>query len=300
MLTDRVKDANGNESIPLSNADAEVLARLAKEGGFDPADWGLTTEELIKYKHILQQAFQAGLTAATISIVLKVAPEIIKAFQYLIETGELDKEQFQKVGFAALSGGAEGFVRGSVSAAITTACKAGLWGEAFKSVDPTIIGAVTVVAMDTMKNAYAVAVGKKTRREMADELVKEMYVSVCSLLVGSIMASELPVIGFMLGSFVGSVVGSVTYSVGYKMAISFCVDTGFTMFGLVEQDYTLPEDVMRHIGLDVFEYEHFDTPIFQPSKFEAPKFSSNRFTMDTVELVFLRRGVIGIRKIGYT
>ena len=38
---------------------------------------GLTTEELIKYDYIIQQAFKAGLTAATISVFLKVA-EIIK------------------------------------------------------------------------------------------------------------------------------------------------------------------------------------------------------------------------------
>lgn len=46
-----------------------------------------------------------------------------------MENGKLDENQFKKIGFAALSGGAEGFIRGSVSAAITTACKAGVWGK---------------------------------------------------------------------------------------------------------------------------------------------------------------------------
>ena len=58
--------------------------------------WVLTTEELIKYDYIVQQAFKAGLTAATISVVLKVAPEIIKAIDYLIKNGEINAVQFKK------------------------------------------------------------------------------------------------------------------------------------------------------------------------------------------------------------
>ena len=38
----------------------------------------------------------------------------------------------------------------------------------------------------------------------------------------------------MIGSFVGSIIGSFTYNVGHKAIVSFCVDSGFTMFGLVE------------------------------------------------------------------
>ena len=46
-LTDRVRDSEGNESIPLSNDDAKEIAELAKEGDFDPAEYGITTEELV-------------------------------------------------------------------------------------------------------------------------------------------------------------------------------------------------------------------------------------------------------------
>ena len=76
--------------------EAEVLAKLAKQGKINADDLGLTTEELIKYDYIVQQAFKAGLTAATISVVLKVAPEIIKAIDYLIKNGEINAVQFKK------------------------------------------------------------------------------------------------------------------------------------------------------------------------------------------------------------
>lgn len=301
-LTDRVRDSEGNESIPLSNDDAKEIAELAKEGDFDPAEYGITIEELMKYEYVLKQAFQAGLSAATISMVLKVAPEIIKAIEYLIKNGELDEKQFQKVGFAALTGASEGFVRGSVSAAITTACKAGLWGEAMKSVNPSVVGVITVITMDTMKNSFAVATGQKTRRALADELIKEMFVSASSLLMGGLVQGimvEMPVLGFMLGSFVGSVVGSFTHSVGYNTILSFCVDTGFTMFGLVDQDYTLPDDIPDQIGIDVFNYDKFDYSKFEHDQFQFDRFEIEEFKPDVINIVFLQRGVIGVRQVGF-
>ena len=296
LLKDRIADNDGNESIPLSEEDARKLAQLAKEGKINPEDWGLTTEELIRAEYILKQAFKAGLTAATISIVLKTAPEILNAVKYLIENGEVDEDQFKKIGFAALKGGSEGFVRGTVSAAITTACKSGALGAALKSVDPTVIGAVTVLVMDTVKNSYAVATGKMTRYEMSNELIRTMFTTTCSLTLGAVSQAfiEVPVVGYMIGSFVGSLVGSFTYSLAYKPAISFCVDTGFTMFGLVNQDYVLPEDVIKEIGIDVFEYDEF-----KPERFQFDTFSAQAFEPVELDMTFLRRGVIGINEIGF-
>ena len=113
MLRDKIEDGKGTESVALTKEQAEELARLAKEGKVteqDLKDLGISTEDLIKYEYVLKQAFKAGVTAATISMVLKVAPEIYKAISYLIKNGELDEKQFQKIGFAALSGAAEGFL----------------------------------------------------------------------------------------------------------------------------------------------------------------------------------------------
>lgn len=310
MLEDRLKDGEGTESIPLTKEEAEALAALAKEGNISEEELkklGISTEELVSYEYVLQQAFKAGLTSATISLVLKVAPEIYKAIAELIKEGEIDAEQFKSIGLAALSGSSEGFVRGSVSAAITTACKAGLWGESLKNINPSVVGAITVIVMDTMKNSYKVSRGKMQRNELVNELIKEMYVSTCSLAMGGIAQSiiEIPVFGFMLGSFVGSMLGSFTYEIGYKQAMSFCVESGFTMFGLVEQNYELPIEVLKEIGLDVFEYEKFEIDIFNPDFFEPDTFEFERFEPDTfktddgVDFSFLRRGVIGFNKIGY-
>lgn len=300
-LKDRLSDGKGAESIPLSKKGAEDLAKRAKQGKINADDLGLTTEELIKYDYIIQQAFKAGLTAATISVVLKVAPEIIKAIDYLIKNREINAVQFKKIGFAAVSGGAEGFIRGSVSAALTASCKAGLLGETLKSVDPTIVGTVTVLTINVIKNAFQVAVGNKSTSQLTSELVRDMYISTCSLIGGGISQAfiEVPVLGYMIGSFVGSIIGSFTYNVGHKAIVSFCVDSGFTMFGLVEQDYTLPKEVIEQMGIETFDYEtlHYDT--FEPESFSFDSFETDTFEPDTLDVTFLRRGVIGVSKVGY-
>lgn len=304
MLNDKIIDGKGTESIALTKADSEKLARLAKEGNVTEdtlKEMGISAEDMINYECIMKQAFKAGTTAVIISMVLKVAPEIYKAISYLIQHGELDEKQFQKIGFAALSGGAEGFVRGSISAAITTACKSGLWGKALKKISPAVIGAVTVIAMNTMKNSFEVATGRMQSREMANELIKEIFISTSTLVGGGLMQSfiEIPILGYMLGSFMGSVIGSFAYNVGYNAVISFCVDTGFTMFGLVEQNYELPDEVLEELGIDVLKYEKFEYKKFEYKNFEYKKFSPKEFKPKELSIRFLRRGVIGVNRIGY-
>ena len=301
LLSDKVKDNKGNESIALSEQEARELARLAKEGGVNSEDLNFTTEELIKYKHILKQSYKAGLTAATISMVLRVAPEIWNAIAYLIKNGYVDEKQFKKIGFAALTGAGEGFVRGTVSAAITASCKAGLCGSAMRSIDPSIVGAVTVLVMNSMKNSYQVTTRNMSRAEMVNELIKEMFVTTCALSMGSVSQSliEIPVLGYMIGSFVGSISGSVIYSSIYNPVLSFCVDSGFTLFGLVDQDYELSEEVLKEIGIEVFEYEKFEYEPFEYEKFEYEQFEYEQFEYEKLNTIFLRRGVIGVNCIGY-
>lgn len=304
MIDDHINDGKGVESVPLDTSDAKEIARLAKENGVSEEklrEMGLATEELIEFSDLMSEAFKAGLTAATISMVLRVAPEIYKALSLLIQNGELDAEQFKKIGFAALSGASEGFVRGAISAALTTACKAGLLGQSLKSVDPSVIGAVTAIAMNTMKNAYYVVKGTMTQRALANELVQEMFVTTCSLILGGATQTfiHIPVLGFMLGSFVGSLIGSFAYNVGYNAMLSFCVDTGFTMFGLVEQDYQLPDEVLESIGIEVFDYEQFDFSEFVFDEFHFEEFNFEKFEPDGLSISVLRRGVIGVSKIGY-
>ena len=302
LLSDRLKDNEGNESVPLTKEDAEKLAVLAKEGKFRAEDYGISAPELLTLEMAVKESLKAGISAAVISLVLKVGPEIFKSIDYLIKNGEIDGDHFKKVGFAAVTGFSEGFIRGTVAAGITLCCKSGFFGDALKKVDPSIIGTIVAVTMNTMKNAFQVAIGKKSRTELANDLIRDMFVSSSSLVlgyVGQIVLHQLPVVGYMVGSFVGSVVGSFAYNVGCKAVLSFCTETGVTLFGLVEQDYKLPEDVLEEIGLETFDFDSFSADSFEPESFSYDTFDAETIQPDTLGIKMLRRGVIGVSRIGY-
>lgn len=301
MLRSKVSDNKGNESIELAETEARKLAELSKRGDVTAEKLNLTTEELIRFKDILRESCKAGMSAAVITMVLKMSPEIWKAIHYLIENGEIDEEQFKVLGFKALTSSSEGFIRGTVSAAITGSCKAGLCGSALKSLDPTVIGAATVIVMNSMKNSYKVAIGEMSRTQMVNELVKEMFVSTCALSMGSVGQSfiQIPLVAYMMGSFVGSIAGSIIYDAVYSPVISFCIDSGFTMFGLVEQNYELPEELLKEIGVEVFEYEKFDYSSIDTETFQFATITPEKVEPKGIDMVFLRRGVIGINCIGY-
>ena len=301
MLKNRLFDNEGNESIPLTKEQAEEITKLAKEGGFEASDFGLATETVIRYEHIADQALKAGITAAVITAVLKTAPEVYKVIDHLIKTGELNLEQVKTVGFTAVSGGAEGFLRGGVASALTVACKAGIFGETMQAIPAPVIGAMTTITINAIKNAFYVAEGKITRKQLENDLIRDMFVSACALAGGAVGQSVIavPVIGYMLGSFIGSVTGSFAYAPLQKATIALCVDSGFTMFGLVEQDYTLPKEVIEEIGISTFDYETFEYDTFEAESFEFETFSFDTFEPETLGITCLRRGVIGVSKIGY-
>lgn len=301
-LTDRVKSNEGSESIPISKEEAENLAKLAKEEGFDPAKFGLTTEKLIGWDDIMRQANQAGLSAAVISVVLEVAPELLKIIMKLLYDEGVDEKDFKRVGFAALKGTSLGYVRGSVAAAITIACKSGKLGTALKGTDPTVIGAVVALTMNTIQNATLMAFGRITTHEFANRCIQDLFTTSCSLALGYALQTllpQLPVVGYMIGSFVGGVVGSFTYQTAYSCVMSYCINSGCKFFGLVKQDYILPKEILEELGLAIFEYEEFEYDTFECEKFEYDTFQYEEFEYAPVNISFIRRGVIGVNTIGY-
>lgn len=301
-LADKLSDDKGNQSIELSKTDSKNIALMAKDGSFDASEHGIVAPELISLDLLIKESLKAGLSAAIISVVLKVGPEVYRSIDFLVKNGQIDDENFRQIGFAALEGGSEGFVRGTISAAITAVCKSGLLGSNLKNISPSIIAAITIITMNAFKNAYMVATHKKTQSEFVNDLIKDSFILSSGLVggrIGQTLLSNLPVFGFMLGSFVGSIVGSFAYDAAHQVVLSFCVDTGITMFGIVEQDYSLPDDIIRKIGIATFEYDSFEFETFLSNRFVYEKFNFESFEPDNLDVRFLRRGVIGISKVGY-
>ena len=301
-LSDRIKDSDGVESIPLTKEEAEAIAALAKEGAFDAEDFGISID-IISRQYILKEAMKAGLTAAVITLIMQLVPELFKTISYLIKNGEIDLDQLKASGKKALSATASGFIRGSVAYWLTYACRTGKFGAALQNTPASVIGAVVVVLMDAVVNSYRLSTGKITAKEFGIAITKDILMSAASIgggILGQTLLPELPVLGYLLGSFIGSVLAGVSIEIADRIIVSICVKSGFTCFGLVDQDYTLPEEVLDEIGIERIDLLSTIIPEVQIEEIEIETIGIEETEVDTVEMCLLKRGLIGVKKVGYS
>lgn len=303
QYTDHVRDKEGNHSFAEDNKTFQEMAERSKKGEARADDYHLTTEEVVKFKHIFRQAAKAGVSATTISVVLKVGPELFKAVEYLIQTGYIDSEQLKKVGAAAIQGTAEGFLRGSAAAALSIVCKAGFFGSIVKNVSPADVGALTTVTINTLKNAIDWALGKINASQFSDKLTRDIFLSTCSLILGKVVGTlfgSFCVLGYMLGSFIGSMVGGFLLSKGHEILMSICIDTGFTCFGLVKQDYQIPDQILKDLGLDTIDmdFQNLDSISYRNEEM-LDTVDLDKIHLDSLDIYPVKRGIIGVSTIGY-
>ena len=302
LLADRLDNDKGVESKGLSKDASRQLAKDAKSGNVDLDKYGISKQQLIAFEDVMRKSLKAGMTAAIIAAALAAAPTILEAIDYLAKTGELDIEKLKLSGENALTAGSKGFLTGTMSAAIVGSAGSGLLGNALESIDPGAIGAIAVVLVNTVCNSVKVASGEMTRAEMIDAFARDSFVASVAVLAGGVsqaLMPELPVLGYLIGSFVGSATAGIAYGVGKKAAIALCVEHGFTLFGLVEQNYELPDSVLEEIGVEVFDYERFMIDEFEPDLFEFDMLVIDQLQFDRFELTPLRRGVISVASVGY-
>lgn len=300
-LTSTVSDKHGISSKRLSREESKRIAKELKEDALDLRDHGISTDQLIKAKHIAKASLKAGLSAAAIAALLQAAPSIIKAIQKLIKDGIIDFNRLQEDGAEAIGAGGSAFVTGALTAALTDMIESGKLGGQLIGLPSAVIASVTIIAFNALRNGIEVARGGIDSRTYADTILRDTFIAACALASGLFghMACPIPALGYMLGSFVGSAIGGLTYQAGRQAFISFSVESGATFFGLVDQDYELPSSVMREIGLDVFEYEEFmpEEPRLRAFK---PGLANISIAPDEAPvLTLLRRGVVAVGKVGY-
>lgn len=304
-LTDHLKNDEGVQSKSASRKELEKIADESKKQKFKAEDHGVTAQSAIKPEYLLKKAMKAGLTAAAITVAVQLAPEIIKSIDYLIKNGEINFQQIQQMGLKGISAGAESFLQGSISSSLQILSEAGALGAAFKAIDPTIMGTVVVLVMQTVKNSILVAAGKMTAREMGTAFVDTVVISGGYLLgtqiggiIGQAIGFELPVVGYLLGSLIGTAF-SVLYNIGKNKFISFCIDTGFTCFGLVDQNYELPEEMLKELNVDTIPIPRSNIDTIDIPRINVATAAIERTQYETVGFTMVKRGVIGVNKIGY-
>ena len=304
-LTDVIENREGVKSRGIGRKELESIAEESKRQGFSAAEHGVTIASAIQLEYLLKQATKAGYTAAAITIAVQLTPEIFKAIDYLIRNGELNPYQIKEMGEKGISIGAEGFLRGSISSVLFIMCKEGIFGEVLKCADPTMLGAFVALVLQTVKNSILVAAGKMAPREMGAAFVDTAIMSIGYVIgtriggiIGQALGFELPVVGYLLGSLIGASFCAV-YNIGKKKLISFCVDTGFTCFGLVGQSYELPEEVLSEIGIETIPIPRARIEITSVPRATIKIAGIEKSSYETIDITVLRRGVIGVNKVGY-
>ena len=305
-LVGKISDGEGVESKELSIKESKQIAREAKKGEFDPGKHGYKKDPLLDEVRIeyVNQAVKAGLTAAAISAITQIVPELYKAIDYLIKHGEIDVAGLKKAGKTVITASGEAFLRGSIAYGVEMAIQEGLLGKALKQLNPSVVGVAVTVILGTIKNSIMVAAGRMTAKEMGMKFADTIVVSsgyLVSMKIGGAIAQalcpQLPVVGYAIGSLLGCSV-AVVYGIGKRKLISFCVDTGFTCFGLVEQNYELPEEALKNMGV------HFiPVPKTEVQRATIDKTSTDvqihTSTYETIDITVLKRGIIGVNRIGY-
>lgn len=308
LLTDRITNPEGIESNPIKQKQLEDIARAGHEQSFHAEEHGLTLANVIKDEQLLRKSLEAGCTAAAITIAIQLVPEIYKAIDYLIKNGEIDIAKVKKMGTKAISSGAEGFLRGSISCSLLIMCEKGVFGESLKSINPTLLGAVVSIVLETAKNSILVAVGKMSSKQMGMAFVDGVVISAgymasmevgkaIGIAIGNVLNMELPVVGYLIGTLLGC-----TLAVGYDFAknklIAFCVDSGFTCFGLVEQNYELPEEVLKELGIKTTPIKRAEVKKVEVNSINTA-IDVKRSQYETIDITILKRGIIGVNKVGY-
>lgn len=303
-LTDTIDDGNGNKSIQLTREQASLLAKASKNGELDEVfeKLGITLKDLIKPEDIMREAFKAGLSAAILSFVINVTPVVLNALSYLIQTGKVDARKLKEGGLEVLDQTAKSFVLGTISAGLTIAAKSGHLGVAFQSVNPTIIGVVVALTFTCIESSYKLATKKINKQEFAQEMMRNCFVSVCSLASGIALQAllyKIPVVAYLVGSVVGSVIGSLAYTVTEKVMLAYCVESGCSFFGLIDQNYELDKEILEDMGIDLLEVECFGSEQFEYDAFVAETIDYESFQYEHFGVKILKRGIIEVFSIGY-
>lgn len=294
--SDRLEIDNAS-SKPLDEKLAKEMAKdFRKDGDIDADKYGLNTENFVEWSDVARQAGQAALNAAIMSAALTAAPHIWSIIREQIETGEIDTNKLAGRCQDVLHGAGTAGLRGGVAAALTAACKSGLMGDSLKSVSPMAIGMATTLTLNALDYSFKLQQGIITNQEFAHHCFRDTFVLSTGIFGATVgqMIIPIPWLGALAGNLVGSTLGAVAFEGANQVVLGVCVESGWTFLGMVSQDYTVSEDVLRQAGFDTFCAHSFNKQSFSTGGFSVQSFSTNSLSFTPV-----RRGVIACNSVGF-
>lgn len=308
-LTDHIESPNGAKSMPLTQAESKVLQSLSKEGKFDPAKYDITLAKKADFIYLTHSTINAGLNGALYAAMFKVMPYLLESLTTFIKEGKITREQVEELCKAGVSGGTQGFIQGFSVALLKNCCELGYFGKELQTAalqqsvkfnNALIIIVTTTV--ETIKDTIRMANGEIDKYVFTQRLEKRAFIASFSYIGGVVaqgIMTSVPVIGYLIGSFIGSVLGGFVFEAKERVFMSICINSGFTFFGLVEQDYELPPEVKDYLGIESMNIEQMTPEEMQFDECIPEQMTIETMNFEKMDVKWAKRGVVGIRKIGY-
>ena len=252
-LTDRLKTADGTESVPLTKEESEALVKAARDGDLDIEKFGITLDNSIKGSYIAKQAIKSGATAAMIETAIVIGPEIYEIIKLGIENGELDEEQLKKAGIDGLNAAGDGFLKGSISNALVIMCQAGKLGPSFVGASPELIGTLTVLVIDAIRYGNMLGNGKMSTEQYLDTMAEEVFISAGALGTAALIAALFPgaTLAIMLGSFVGGLVVSAGYTTGKTFVLAWIEESDIDLLVPIKESSNAIKNLAETLSIKV-------------------------------------------------
>lgn len=299
--TDRLRQ-DGAESRPLTEADSRELVEESRErGDLDRTKWGLDPQQVIELENVAREALTAGAHAMALSAALQLAPIVITAIQQGVRDGELDFDELGRMCRAAPVAALRSGVSGAITAALVTATRSGMLGEALVSLPPGLIAATVVLSINATQTAFRAAQGEISWTQASAVIVRDGLVLAGSMVGGFVGQSLIPVplLGALVGNLVGATLARLAVNRGEVVLMGLALSRGWSFFGVVDQSYALPDETLAAVGWDRLRVEalRVDQPETEPLHVEP--LGIEPFAPNGTAIRILRRGVVEIGRVGY-
>ncbi|MCK9521482.1 MAG: hypothetical protein M0R76_00360 [Proteobacteria bacterium] len=293
---DRVR-MDGAESRPLSEREArELVKELREKQDVDREQFGLTPQQVIQWQDILREATTAAARAAIISAALQSAPYLVAIARKAWETGEISAKDFAPLAQALPATLLRSGVAGGLSAAIVGTARAGVLGGALQQVDPTFVAAGVTLAISAFETSIRAARGDITW-PVAAKCISEDAIVLASAMGGAAIGQALipiPMLGALVGNIVGAVVARLAIEQVNGVILGIAAETGWTVFGLVDQNYTVPGEILDASGWNVLDIRKLG-----PQAIELKRMQPINLALKNIDMKVLRRGVVSFGRVAY-
>ncbi len=296
-LADRITDKLSNdsgESIGITKAQANEIGRT----GELPTELKQRLYELQKAS-ILKKALKTGMSAAILTFSIEMAPQLLK----MLTTGEINTDELVQVSKNGGLNATQSFVVATTSSWVMQTNS--VLENFAKDLSSNEVAAMVMLTYNTILTAGKCAMGKISVAEMSHDFSRDVLVTGTTLLGSTLAVALVPeaagpiLVAQLVGSMIGALLGSKAYDAGNNIFLGLSAKYGWTMFGIVDQDYHLSDQQLINMGFDVSELDKadFEQSDIELATFDEPQFDESQIEVSQIKPI--RRGVVGVNRIGY-